>query len=63
MKHIFLSTLSDLEEIQTFEPVAWINLVNPSQIESMEVAENYKIHIADLRAQLDAEEYSRITDE
>ena len=38
MKQIFLSTMTDLEEIQTFEPGAWINLVNPSQSESMEVA-------------------------
>ena len=61
MKQIFLSTMTDLEEIQTFEPGAWINLVNPSQSESMEVAEHYKIDIADLRAPLDAEESSRIT--
>ena len=61
MKQIFLSTMTDLEEIQTFEPGDWINLVNPSQSESMEVAEHYKIDIADLRAPLDAEESSRIT--
>ncbi len=60
MKQIFLSTLTDLEEIQTFEAGAWINLVNPSQSESMEVAEHYNIDIADLRAPLDAEERSRI---
>lgn len=60
MKQIFLSTLTDLEEIQTFEPGSWINLVNPSQSESMEVAEHFNIDIADLRAPLDAEESSRI---
>lgn len=61
MKQIFLSTLTHLEEIQTYEPGAWINLVNPSQSESMEVAEHYNIDIADLRAPLDAEETSRVT--
>lgn len=60
MKQIFLSTLTDLEEIHTFEPGSWINLVNPSQSESMEVAEHFNIDIADLRAPLDAEESSRI---
>ncbi len=60
MKQIFLSSITDLEEIQTFEPGAWINLVNPSQSESMEVAAAYNIDITDLRAPLDAEESSRI---
>lgn len=61
MKQIFLSNVTDLEEIQTFETGSWINLVNPSQSESMEVAEHYNIDIADLRAPLDAEETSRIS--
>lgn len=61
MKQIFLSTLTDLEEIQTFEPGAWINLVNPSQSEALEVAKHYDIDITDLRAPLDAEETSRIS--
>ena len=60
MKQIFLSTLTDLEEIQTYEPGSWINLVNPSQSESLEVAEHFNIDITDLRAPLDAEESSRI---
>ncbi|MGT2753653.1 magnesium transporter CorA family protein [Streptococcus ovis] len=61
MKQIFLSTLTNLEEIQTYEPGSWINLVNPSQSESMEIAEHYGIDIADLRAPLDAEETSRVS--
>lgn len=61
MKQIFLSTDTRLEEIHTYEPGVWINLVNPSQSESMEVAEHYQIDIADLRAPLDAEETSRVT--
>lgn len=60
MKQVFLSTLTDLEEIQTFEPGVWINLVNPSQSESLEIADHFNIDITDLRAPLDAEETSRI---
>ena len=39
----------------------WINLVNPTQNESLEIANAFDIDIADLRAPLDAEEMSRIT--
>lgn len=60
MKQMFLSTVAEFKEIETFEPGSWINLVNPSQSESMEIAERYKIDITDLRAPLDAEEMSRI---
>ncbi len=60
MKQLFLSSMTDLEEIHDFQPGVWINLVNPSQSESMEIAEHYNIDIADLRAPLDAEERSRI---
>ncbi|MGT2800448.1 magnesium transporter CorA family protein [Streptococcus marmotae] len=61
MKQIFRSTLTNLEEIQTFEPGSWINLVNPSQEESVKLAEQFNIDITDLRAPLDVEESSRIT--
>ena len=61
MKQIFLSTATEFKEIDAFAPGAWINLVNPSQSESMEVADRYNIDIADLRAPLDAEETSRIS--
>ncbi|MFC3927171.1 magnesium transporter CorA family protein [Streptococcus caprae] len=61
MKQIFLSTATELKEIDTFEPGAWINLVNPSQEESVKLAEQFNIDITDLRAPLDAEETSRIT--
>lgn len=60
MKQMFRSTLTHLEEIQTFEPGSWINLVNPSQEESVKLAEQFKIDITDLRAPLDVEESSRI---
>lgn len=61
MKQILLSTANDLNEIERFEPGAWINLVNPSQEESHQVAERFNIDIVDLRAPLDIEETSRIT--
>ena len=38
MKQVFLSTTTEFKEIETLEPGSWINLVNPSQSESMEIA-------------------------
>ncbi len=61
MQQLFLSANNQLNEIETFEPGAWINLVNPSQEESVRLAEKFKIDITDLRAPLDAEESSRIS--
>lgn len=57
----FLSTTTEFKEIDTLEPGTWINLVNPTQNESLEIANTFDIDIADLRAPLDAEEMSRIT--
>ncbi|MGT2930156.1 magnesium transporter CorA family protein [Streptococcus dentasini] len=61
MEQMFLSANNQLNEIETFEPGAWINLVNPSQEESVKLAEQFSIDITDLRAPLDAEESSRIS--
>ena len=61
MKQFFLSTTTEFKEVETLEPGTWINLVNPSQSESMEIASAFNIDIADLRAPLDAEEMSRMT--
>lgn len=58
---MFLSTALEFKEIETFEPGAWINLVNPSQEESIIISEQFNIDITDLRAPLDVEETSRIT--
>lgn len=60
MKQMFLSSAIEFKEIETFEPGAWIKLVNPSQEESMAVADQFNIDISDLRAPLDVEETSRI---
>ena len=60
MKQMFLSTGKEFKEIETFEPGAWIHLVNPSQEEALKVAERFNIDIQDLRAPLDVEETSRI---
>ncbi|AXQ77993.1 magnesium transporter CorA family protein [Streptococcus chenjunshii] len=61
MKQMFLSTALEFKEIEQFEPGAWINLVNPSQEESSQLAEQFHIDITDLRAPLDVEETSRIS--
>ena len=61
MKQVFSQQQLNLKEIDTLEPGTWINLVNPTQNESLEIANAFDIDIADLRAPLDAEEMSRIT--
>jgi len=61
MEQMFLSTALEFKEINTFEPGAWINLVNPSQEESVQLAKQFNIDITDLRAPLDLEETSRIS--
>ncbi|EHJ51672.1 magnesium transporter CorA family protein [Streptococcus macacae] len=63
MKQMFLSTATEFKKIETFEPGAWINLVNPSQEESLQIAEKFNIDITDLRAPLDVEETSRVSAE
>ena len=60
MEQMFLSTALEFKEINTFEPGAWINLVNPCQEESVRLSEEFNIDITDLRAPLDLEETSRI---
>ena len=60
MEQMFLSTALEFKEINTFEPGAWINWVNPSQEESVRLSEQFNIDITDLRAPLDLEETSRI---
>src|SRR3712207_3430252 len=60
MKQMFLSSAIEFKEIETFEPGAWIKLVNPSQEESIAIADQFNIDISDLRAPLDVEETSRI---
>lgn len=60
MKQIFLSSVGQFDEIETFQPGSWINLVNPSQEESVKLAEQFNIDITDLRAPLDVEETSRV---
>ena len=61
MKQVFLSTTTEFKEIDSLESGTWINLVNPSQSESIEIANAFAIDITDLRAPLDAEEMSRVT--
>ena len=45
MKQVFLSTTTEFKEIDTLEPGTWINLVNPTQNESLEIANAFDIDI------------------
>lgn len=49
-----------LKEIDDYQTGMWINLTAPSQEESQEIADRYKVDLADVRAALDAEESSRV---
>ncbi|MBF0806644.1 MULTISPECIES: magnesium transporter CorA family protein [unclassified Streptococcus] len=61
MRQVFLSTTTQFKEIDHMESGSWINLINPTQSESIEVANEFDIDITDLRAPLDLEEMSRVT--
>lgn len=61
MRQVFLSTTTQFKEIDHMESGSWINLINPTQSESIEVANKFDIDITDLRAPLDLEEMSRVT--
>ena len=43
MKQVFLSTTTEFKEIDSLESGTWINLVNPSQSESVEIANQLKL--------------------
>lgn len=49
-----------LREIDEYMPGMWINMISPSQEESMEIAKRYDIDLPDIRAALDEEESSRV---
>ena len=61
MRQVFLSTTTQFKEIDHMESGSWINLINPTQSDSIEVANEFDIDITDLRAPLDLEEMSRVT--
>src|SRR3990172_9455261 len=62
MLNIFKTDLSSgaFEELEDFEPGAWIDLVSPTDEELNRVTEALCIPLAFLRGPLDAEEKSRI---
>lgn len=60
MKQVFLSTTTELKEIDTLESGTWINLVNLLKSESTEISNAFDIDITDLRAPY-SEEMSRVT--
>lgn len=49
-----------LQEINEYRDGMWINMIAPTQEESMEIAERYNIDITDVRAALDNDEASRV---
>ena len=49
-----------LKEINDYMSGMWINLISPSQDESLEISHRYNIDIVDVRAALDEEEASRV---
>lgn len=49
-----------IHEVDIIEPGTWINMTNPTMEESQEIAEQFDMDIADVRAALDEEESSRI---
>lgn len=56
----YITENGKLRQIDEFMPGMWINLVAPSQDESVEIARRYGVDIADMRASLDEEESSRV---
>lgn len=60
MKTIYKTDNGILSQKENYEPDIWVNLISPNMEELTEVAENFDIDIADLRAALDEEESSRV---
>lgn len=60
MKTIYKTDNGVLSQKDTFEMDVWINLISPNMDELTEVADNFDIDLADLRAALDEEESSRV---
>ncbi len=56
----YITENGKLRQIDEFVPGMWINLVAPSQDESVEIARRYGVDLADMRASLDEEESSRV---
>ena len=55
MKTIYKTDNGVLSQKDTFEMDVWINLISPNMDELTEVADNFDIDLADLRAALDEE--------
>lgn len=61
MVKYYLTRNGSLEIIEKPEVNCWINMINPTEGELLEVENTYKIEADDLRAALDEEEAARIT--
>ncbi len=60
MLYIYRTEDHIVAQLQEFEDNVWVRLVNPSEDELWEVAEQYHIEYADLASALDVEETARI---
>ena len=56
----YITENGKLRQIDEYMPGMWINLVAPTQDESVEIARRYGVDITDMRASLDEEESSRV---
>ncbi len=63
MYYIYKSNNGRIEEINTFEPGCWINMVAPSSQELSLIADQFRVDPGFLNAALDVEETSRIETE
>lgn len=60
MSKIYKSVKNELVSLEKIEKGAWVNLINPTKEEVLDVAETLKIPIEHLKAALDEEERARI---
>lgn len=60
MIKIFITENGTVKQIENPAPGCWINLVNPSENETMQISKDLNIDIDNLKAALDDEERSRI---
>ena len=56
----YITEHGKFKEISEYTPGMWINLIAPTQDESLEVANRFNIDLPDVRAALDEEEASRV---
>ena len=56
----YITDNGKLRQVDEYMPGLWINMVAPTQDESVEIARRYGVDLVDVRASLDEEESSRV---